>query len=141
MVEAGASPDGRRVVLVPNREIAALLNTLALRSRAKIRIHRNDPVGRIEKLRGLENHFDNMLITMPARTTRCLVRKIKDVHFRADLRVGAAFNFCLTYLPYMLDSRYPDFSSALHPCACQGSAQTLDLVHRLHQEVSLVSRA
>jgi hypothetical protein len=38
-------------------------------------------VGRIEELRSLEDHLYNMLVTMPTRTARRLVRKIEYVHF------------------------------------------------------------
>ena len=80
MIQARPSPDRRRMVLVLNRAIAALHDVLAIRSRAEIRIGVYDPVGRIEELRSLKNHLYDMLVTMPARTARCLVRKIEDVH-------------------------------------------------------------
>lgn len=81
VVQARARPDGRRVVLVPNRLIATLRDCLTKRGRAEIRGLLYDPVRRIEKLRSLENHLDHVLVTMPTRTARRLVRKIEYVHF------------------------------------------------------------
>ena len=37
-------------------------------------------MGRIEKLGSFKNHLDDMLVTMPARTARCVVTEIEDVH-------------------------------------------------------------
>ena len=53
VVQTGASPDSRRVLLVLNREIAALLGPLPLGSRAKIWLTVKNPVCRVEKLGGL----------------------------------------------------------------------------------------
>lgn len=80
VVEAGTGPDGRRVLLILNREVAALLGALPLRSRGEIGITLDDVMSRVEKLGGLKNHLDDMLITMPTRTARCLVTEIEDIH-------------------------------------------------------------
>ena len=53
VIEAGAGPDGRRVLLILNREVAALLGALPLRSRAEIGRDFNHVMSRIEKLGGL----------------------------------------------------------------------------------------
>ena len=53
VIQAGAGPDGRRVLLVLNREVAALLGALPLRSRSEIRIAIDDMMSRVEKLGGL----------------------------------------------------------------------------------------
>lgn len=80
VVEAGTGPDGRRVLLVLNRQVAALLGALTLRGRTEIWLDLNNMMGRVEKLSGLKNHLDDMLVAMPARTARCLVTQIEDVH-------------------------------------------------------------
>ena len=65
-------PDCRRMLHIPDRLVAPL-TLLRFRSRREIRSAEN-PVRRIKKLGSLQNHFDNMLVTMPTRTARWFVR-------------------------------------------------------------------
>ena len=73
VVKTLASPDCRGVVLILNRLIAPLRLILLERSRGEIG-RAKDPVGGVEKLRCLQNHLYNMLVTMPTRTARWFVR-------------------------------------------------------------------
>ena len=59
-------PDCRRMFRIPDRLVAPL-TLLGFRSRREIRGAEN-PVRRIQELRRLQNHLDNMLVTMPTRT-------------------------------------------------------------------------
>lgn len=61
------------MVLVSNRLIAPLRLVLLEGGGGEVRGAEN-PVGRIEKLRRLQNHLYDMLVTMPTRTARWFVR-------------------------------------------------------------------
>lgn len=78
---AFADPDCARMVSVSDREIAMLGSRVLSERRCGWDTAAKNPVGCIEKLGGLENHFDHVFITMPSGTARWFVRKIKDIHF------------------------------------------------------------
>jgi len=82
MVQALASPNRGRVVLVLNRTITTLLCVLSVGRSQKVRAFwaGQEPMRRIQELGRLQNHLYDMLVTVPARTTRRLVRQIKDIH-------------------------------------------------------------
>lgn len=81
VVQTLTHPDSRRMLRIADRLVAVLCGiALECRSRAKVRGLTEDPVGRVQELRGFQNHLDNVLVTMPTRTARWFVRKIEDVH-------------------------------------------------------------
>ena len=80
MLQALAHPNRTRVVLVLYRTITPLGNVLPKGRSPEIRRPLQEPMRGIQQLRRLQNHLHHMLVTVPARTTRWLVREIKDVH-------------------------------------------------------------
>lgn len=97
VLAALSCPDGAWMILIPDRLVAPL-PIAPPRSRGEVwngaRRCRGcqDPMSRIEKLTGLEDHLDNMLITMPARTARRLMGQIEDIHLCLN-----AGGFCLNF--------------------------------------------
>jgi hypothetical protein len=81
MFNTFADPDGAWVVSVSDREIAMLCCGVFAKGSSGWDAAAENPVGCIEKLSGLENHFDHVFVTMPSGTARWFVRKIKDIHF------------------------------------------------------------
>ena len=83
--EALARPNGTWMLGIANGEVAVLGSIAGeCGSGREVRCEASGssqhPVGRVEELRGLENHFDDMFVTMPTRTARGAMRQIEDVH-------------------------------------------------------------
>lgn len=128
MIQTCPSPDRRRMILIFDRAIAALGDCLATRGCAEIRGHVQDPVCGVQELRSFQNHLHDMLVTMPARTARCLVGKIEDVHrwgYLKPLR-RPALNFTCS------SRNRQDSSSAHHLFVIPESVRTLGPVYHPH---------
>ena len=63
-----ASPQGGRMLHIPDRHISGLSGQTARRAR-EVRRHIEHPMSCIKELGSLEDHLHHMLIAMPARTT------------------------------------------------------------------------
>ena len=88
MLQALTDPNGARVLRIADRQVAALRGrAFAERCSGQVRFYSGsdgqNPVRSIEQLRSLQNHFDHMLIAVPARTARRLLRQKEDVHVGA----------------------------------------------------------
>ena len=71
VIQSLPRPDGRRMILVPDRLVAV---PTGLRQRRTREIRGSeDPVSSIKKLGRFQNHLHHMLITMPTRTARWFV--------------------------------------------------------------------
>lgn len=85
VLKALAGPERTGVLRVANREVATHLGLGdRVRGRAKggeaVLRNREHPVCCIEELGRLENHFDDMSVTMPARTARRIGMEKEDIH-------------------------------------------------------------
>ena len=84
-------PDSTGVTRIADREIA-VLGGVARERRSSGEIGKSiggcseEPVRRIEKLCCFQNHFNYVLVTVPARTARRCMGQIEDIHF--ELRKG-----------------------------------------------------
>jgi hypothetical protein len=96
MVLALTRPDCTGVLLVSDGFVSPLFRTLSTRSSCKVRF-REDPMSRIEKLRRLENHLYDMLVTMPSSTARWFVRYVEYVHGWKPGSLLDGFNFYVQY--------------------------------------------
>jgi len=88
VLETLAGPDGAGMFRVANGQVAlggCACGTLLSRGR-RLEVwsvasgESEDPVGRVEELRRLEDHLDNVLVTVPSCTARWLMGQIEDVH-------------------------------------------------------------
>ena len=71
--EARASPQGGRMLHVPDRHVSGLSGQTA-RGTREVRCHIEHPMSRIKELGSLKDHLHHMLIAMPARASRRLLR-------------------------------------------------------------------
>lgn len=86
--QALTDPNRTRMFWIADGQVAVLRRgTLAERRGSEVRLlatayscDGQNPVRSIEQLRRLQNHLDNVLIAVPARTARRLLRKKEDVH-------------------------------------------------------------
>jgi hypothetical protein len=83
-------PEGTRVARIPDRTVPELPIAPPGRS-TEVRLHIQDPMGRIQELRGLQDHLHHMLVTVPAGAAARLSRQEEYVHDGASVVGGSGW--------------------------------------------------